>query len=411
MKKILERKQKYIMHLDGDAFFVSVEMAKDPSLRGRPVVTGQERGIASALSYEAKKLGITRAMPIFQIRKQFPQVVVVSSDYEAYAIFSRRMFDIVSRYTDEIEEYSIDECFADFSNKAGFVEDPMFVLSKIKSDIKKELGISVSLGLGPTKVLAKTASKLNKPDGLTILGPNDIASALDRTPVDKVWGIGFATSFALRKLGVRTALELAQKPLLWVEGHFSKPMAEMWHELNGISVHNVMVESEQQKSIMKTRTFIPNKNREHVFSELAKNIENACRKAREMGLAAREFSIYLKTQDFTYHRNGCRLMEPSNNSFEIIKEARGLFSRVFEEGGLYRSTGVTLYALIPGAMKQDNLFEITKPKTEIFGAVDKLNKKYGRSVVHIATSSRAIRREEGLGFLRRLAVPYLGEVF
>jgi DNA polymerase IV len=287
------------MHLDGDAFFVSVELAKNPKFRGKPVVTGQERGIASALSYEAKALGITRAMPIFQIRKEFPQVAVLYSDYESYAIFSRRMMDIVKRYTNKVDEYSIDECFADFTHVERFHEDPLGMLSKIKADIKKELGITVSLGLGPTKVIAKTASKMNKPDGLTILSPEDVPKALAKTPIDKVWGIGSSTAFSLRKKGVSTALEFAVKPLSWVEEHFSKPQCEMWHELNCVSVYSIETGSERQKSIMKTRTFVPaSQDKDYVFSQLSKNIENACKRARDLGLVAREFSIYLKTREF-----------------------------------------------------------------------------------------------------------------
>ncbi|HEU0081056.1 MAG TPA: DNA polymerase IV [Candidatus Paceibacterota bacterium] len=398
----------YIMHLDGDAFFVSVEMAKDPSLRGRPVVTGQERGIASALSYEAKALGITRAMPVFQIRREFPQVAVVSSDYEAYAVFSRRMMNIVRRYTDVVEEYSIDECFAEFPGDPG-----RQTLQEIKSAIRRELGISVSLGLGPTKVLAKTASKRNKPDGLTILAPGEIPAILASTPVDKVWGIGSATAFALRKKGVKTAYELAQKPLAWVEEHFSKPVAEMWHELRGVSVHGVNGGlPEAQKSIMKTRTFVPaSRDRSYVFSQLSKNVENACRKARELGLAACELSVYLKTRDFSYASGSCRFVMPTDSPFEAIEQARAIYDSIFDPQALYRATGVTLLGLMPALARQYDLFGQTEEKREgsaVFSAVDRLNRKYGKSVVHIATSSRALVPEER-GEGRKLAIPFLGE--
>lgn len=418
------KKQRYIMHLDGDAFFVSVEAAKDPALRGRPVVTGQERGIASAMSYEAKALGITRAMPIFQIRKQFPQVVVVDSDYEAYAVFSRRMIDIVRRYTDTVEEYSIDECFADFTDVEGFSGDPEKVLAKIKDDVRKELGISVSLGLAPTRVLAKVASKSKKPDGLTVLDPRDVPELLSKTSIGKIWGIGSATAIALRKKGIVTARDFASKPLGWVEETFSKPLVEMWYELNCVSVHPVAAVTEAQKSIMKTRTFSPaTRDREYVFSELSKNIENACRKARESGLLAREFSVYLKTRDFSYLSASRRLAVPSNDPFEIVREARRAFDGVFEEGRLYRATGTTLYGLVekPGVAK--SLFDTDSPdgsNYRVLDTIDKVNKKYGRSVVRIASSERAVRREEAgerpldfmpRGVYKKLSIPYLGEAF
>jgi DNA polymerase-4 len=415
--------EKFIMHLDGDAFFVSVEAAKDPKLRGKPVVTGQERGIASALSYEAKKLGITRAMPVFQIRKLFPQVIVVNSDYEAYAVFSKRMMDIVRRYTDIVEEYSIDECFADFSNVAGFAENPQRVLENIKSDIVRELGISVSLGLGPTKVIAKTASKSQKPNGLTLVRPEEIETLLDKTPIGNIWGIGSATSFALRKKGVTTALDLAKKPLPWVIEHFSKPMAEMWHEINGVSVHPVHTEQDAQKSIMKTRTFVPATNdRAYVFSELSKNMENAAKRARETGLAAREFSIYLKTRDFTYRKAWCRLSAPTQSPFDLVREVEKLFSTIFEKGTMYRATGVVLYGLMPAELAQEDLFGPSRrsiASKRILETVDAVNRKYGKSLIHMASSSRAMKRESRneaqlpgfmpKGYARKLCIPYLGK--
>jgi DNA polymerase-4/DNA polymerase V len=420
------KKHRLIMHLDGDAFFVSVEAAMDPSLRGKPVVTGRERGIASALSYEAKALGITRAMPVFQIRKEFPQVRIVDSDYDSYSVFSRRMFDIIRRYTDAVEEYSIDECFADFTEVPGFAADPRPTLAAIKRDIHRELGISVSLGLGPTKVIAKTASKSQKPDGLTIVAPADREKLLDKTPIGSIWGIGAALSMDLRRRGVSTALELARKPLSWVEEYFSKPMAEMWHELNGLSIHAVHTTgidpSESQKSIMKTRTFVPATNDQaYVASELSKNVENACRKARELKSLCGEFSVYLKTSEFSYRRMSARLAAPTNDPFILVAEARKLFDRIFDPVHRYRATGTTLYALVPESAAQEDLFGAARQnggRSKVFAAADRLNRKYGRGLVHVASSLRALQREERAdrtlpfmprGVYRRLVIPFLGD--
>ncbi len=419
----MSKERKYIMHLDGDSFFVAVEASKNPALRNKAVVTGYERGIASAMSYEAKKLGITRAMPVFQIRKLHPHVIVVNSDYEAYAVFSRRMMDIVKRYTDKVHEYSIDECFADFTHIKSFTENPRPVLERIKSDIHKELGISVSLGLGPTKVIAKTASKRNKPNGLTIFNPEDVPELLAKTPIGSVWGIGSATTHELSKKGISTALNLASKPFEWVKEHFSKPLQEMWYELNCISVYEVESQYDPQKSIMKTRTFVPaSNNREYVFSQLSKNVENAAKKLREMRMCVREISIYLKTQTFTYKGDSVRLLIPLENTFDILEQVKGLFNNIFVSDCLYRATGVTLYGLMPTVARQEDLFggvEKEDTRRQLFDSIDLVNKKYGRSVVHVASSHRAIVDEEkgereprfmAKGFYKNLSVPYLGEV-
>ncbi len=155
--------------MDGDAFFVACEVAKNPKLRGKAVVTGEERGIVSALSYEAKALGVIRGMPIFTLRKKFPSVLVLPGDYTCYARMSSEMFDIVRRYADDVEEYSIDECFADLTG----LDKPLRmnyreIAERIKKEINEELGLSVSIGIAPTKVLAKVASKWQKPNGLTL---------------------------------------------------------------------------------------------------------------------------------------------------------------------------------------------------------------------------------------------------
>jgi nucleotidyltransferase/DNA polymerase involved in DNA repair len=307
----------------------------------------------------------------------------------------------------------------------GFADDPRPTLEAIKRDIRRELGISVSLGLGPTKVLAKTGSKSNKPDGLTIIA--DIPALLDRTPVGSLWGIGSATSIALRRRGVSTALELARKPLAWVEEHFSKPLAEMWHELNGVSVHRVhatgLEPDEAQKSVMKTRTFSPASNdRAYVFSELSKNIENACRKARELGLCARELSAYLKTSEFSYRRQWARLAAPSNDPSVLIALAWPMFKQMFDPARRYRATGVSLYAFVSEGSMGEDLFggaEKDRARARVFAAADRLNRIYGRGLVHIASSLAALKREEKddrslpfmpRGVFRRLVVPYLGEV-
>lgn len=408
-----------IMHLDGDSFFVAVEAARDPSLRGRPVVTGRERGIASAMSYEAKKLGITRAMPIFQIRRQFPQVRIVDSDYDAYAVFSHRMFSIIRRYTPLVEEYSIDECFADF----GSLKHARPMLEQIKKDILRELGISVSLGFASTRVLAKTASKSQKPNGLVILEPNDVVPLLGKTAIGSVWGIGSATTIELRSLGIGTALDFAQKPLPWVKEHFAKPLVEIWYELNGISINRVGVVHEAQQSIMKTRSFSPASNDyAYIFSELSKNIEGACHRARELGLCSREFSVFIKTKEFWYKRDRMKLSLPTSDPLVIIREAEKLFAGLFDPGHVYRASGITLYGLEPARGRQEDLFGAAtadRSQAAAFTAVDKLNKKYGRSLVHIASSLRAIQREGvddkappflAHGMYRRLSVPFIGDV-
>src|SRR5215831_11278028 len=147
-----------IVHIDGDAFFAACEQSRRPKLQGRPVVTGKERGIASSMSYEAKARGVTRGMPLHDIRRLCPDCIIMPSDYETYSLFSVRMFDIVRRYTGDVEEYSIDECFADLTGlRRPLRMSYRQMVERIKSDLDTELGMTFSVGLAPTKVLAKVA--------------------------------------------------------------------------------------------------------------------------------------------------------------------------------------------------------------------------------------------------------------
>lgn len=206
-----------ILHIDGDSFFASCEVAKNPSLKGKPVITGKERGIASSMSYEAKACGVTRAMKLSDIRKLCPDAIILPSDYETYSLYSERMYEIVRRYTPEIEEYSIDECFADLTglrrvNRMSYAE----MAERIKHDLDTELGMTFSVGLSVNKVMAKVCSKWKKPSGLTIIPGYAIHLYLGKLPIEKIWGIGPNTTAYLKKLGIETALDFAKKDKSWV---------------------------------------------------------------------------------------------------------------------------------------------------------------------------------------------------
>src|ERR1700757_4558165 len=157
-----------LLHIDGDAFFASCEQSRRPKLQGRPVVTGKERGIAASMSYEAKALGVKRGMRLFEIKRLCPDAIILPSDYETYSLLSQRLFAIVRRYTPDVEEYGIDECFADLTGlrrplRMSYLE----MAEHMKKALDAELGFTFSVGLAPNKVVAKIASKWQKPSGLT----------------------------------------------------------------------------------------------------------------------------------------------------------------------------------------------------------------------------------------------------
>src|SRR5574340_968742 len=218
-----------IMHIDADAFFASCEQAVHPELKGRPVITGKERGIVAAASYEAKARGVERGMRLFEAKKVCPEAVMLPSDYETYSLFSMRMFHILNRFSPVVEEYSIDEAFVDLTGLRRLHRGPYGeIAGKIQATVEKELGITVSVGVSLTKVLAKVASKHRKPHGLTVIPGRDIHLFLKDLPAGKVWGIGPNTAELLSKLGVRTALDLARKDEGFIKRYLSKPYIGVW---------------------------------------------------------------------------------------------------------------------------------------------------------------------------------------
>src|SRR4029450_7145924 len=211
-------------------------------------------------------------------------------DYETYSLLSKRFFAIIRRYTPEVEEYSIDECFADVTGlRRPLRMSYLQIAERIKHALDTELGFTFSVGLAPNKVVAKIASKWKKPSGLTVIPGRDIHLFLKDLPVGKVWGIGENTAALLQKHGIPSALDFARKPEFWVKKLLTKPFYEIWQELNGRYVLPLITaEKATYWSIQKVKTFPPpSSERAFVFAQLCKNIENACIKARKYRLAAK----------------------------------------------------------------------------------------------------------------------------
>ena len=330
-----------IIHLDGDAFFTSCEEAIHPELKGKALITGGERGIVACASYPAKKLGIKRGVPLHEARKICPQLIVLPSDYETYSLFSRRMFEIMRRFTPDVEEYSIDEAFADITGMRRALRSSYEEIAlQMKKEIERALGITVSVGLSITKVLAKVASKHQKPSGTTIIAGRDIADYLRNLPVEKIWGIGHATTNYLAKMGIHYALEFAQLTEKTVLDKFTKPGVEIWQELRGESVYPVITEGKSSyASISKTKTFAPaTSDADYLFAQLMRNMESACIKARRYALAPRKIVVFLKKNNFDSAGGEAALSRPCACPLEFPGIIRDLFESCYRPRELYRTT-------------------------------------------------------------------------
>ncbi len=384
-----------ILHIDGDAFFAACEQSRNPALKGRPVITGSERGIAASLSYEAKAAGVTRAMRISDIKKICPDVVVLPSDYETYSILSKRFYEIVRRYTPDVEEYGIDECFADITGlrRVHRCSYPQ-IAAMIKRDLDRELGFTFSVGLAPNKVVAKIGSKWQKPSGLTAIEARDIHRYLSKLSIGDVWGIGTQTSAFLTKHHMHTALDFSYRDEAWVRRWTAKPYYEIWQELNGRHVLPLNTEEKRAYgSITKSKTFTPpSSEKDYVFSQLARNIEAACMKARRYDQEPTEVAILLKSQQFRVTGLRVTLSRPSAFPHEVIDAIKPAFEHLFHSRTLYRSTSVHLLKLQSIEKSQMDLFgghvHVTK-MCNLYDAVDKVRTKYGKNTLHLGASHKA----------------------
>lgn len=403
-----------VLHVDGDAFFVACEVACNPSLRGRPVVTGADRRIASALSYEAKALGVTRGMPIYQIKKDFPEVIVVPSHYRLYEIFSQRMCRIVSRFSPSVEWYSIDECFADITGldqELGLSYEQ--IAAKVQATLFAELGVSFSLGLSVSKVLAKVASKWKKPNGRTIIPLSRTGDFLRQFPLGKVWGIGPQSNRYLNRFGIKTAADFVAKSEEWVRENCAKNLVEIWHELSGRSLYDVHTGGREiHKSFSSTETFMPlSSDPTFLFSELSRHVEDVAHSARRDSLAATHVSFFLKTRDFRYRRTDCLLPQPTALPGEILTCIRKSFGAVYDPSLVYRASGVTLFGLTPLSRVSQDLFggqQKTDAARRVYDVVDSLVSHFGSRTLHVCSSLAAVARRKKK--TRNFTIPILGKV-
>ena len=452
----------YILHIDGDAFFASVEISRKPDLKGLAVVVGEERGIACALTYEAKKLGVYRGMPIFQIKQQFPKVVVLSSHFELYEKYNENLVKILNEYLPIVEPYSIDECFTTLpSFERSELEGkkyscsatlPSFERSKLegkkyscsalipfdeeseilefvknlKTKVQTSLGITFSFGISTTKTLAKIASKKEKPNGCTILiNENKITEALKETPIGSVWGIGNQTSAKLLSKNIKTAFEFINMPREVIKELFSEPVIETWEELRGIKISEVSNEHSDQKSIQSTRALIKETSLEQeIFSELSRNIEVGCENLRTANLFTNSVSAFLKHADGLRQRESISTILPmyTQDPKVILKFLRPLISSILDKSTHYKATGISLLNLKRQNFITDDLFGSQSThlsKNRHLEVIDALNRKFGDfSILHATSLSAVSKRRED--FLKRekkdsyeynLPLPYMGEAY
>lgn len=391
--------------MDCDAFFASVEQALNPALKGKPVVTGKERGIAAAFSYEAKRRGVVRGMSLPEVQKVCPEAIILPNDYETYSLVSKNFFDILKRFTPEVEEYSIDEAFADLSGLRRLYRSSYDRIAlDIKETVEAELGITVSIGLSLTKSLAKIGSKHRKPSGFMAVDELDLMDFLKEIPIRRVCGFGPNTEALLAKKGVHTVFEYVSRPLDFAEKWLGKIGGELWRELRGepvYAVHRGSPMTKPQVSLSKVKTFTPaSSDKEFIKAQLLRNLESAFIKLRRHQLQTRTIGIYLRDHEFRSSSLEAKLTRPTASTLEAAPIAGDLFERLFKPGRRYRQTGVYSWALETLKEAQGDLFDDPcriEALKRISDVTDRINSLYGKHAIHLGSTHTLSSYSQHLG--------------
>jgi DNA polymerase IV len=379
---------RLILHVDADAFFASVEQALNPELKGRAVIVGgSDRGVVSAASYEARRFGVHSAMPIVQARKLCPHAVFLDPNFHAYSDFSRRMFDIMRKYSPLVEATSVDEGYVDLTGTLRLHQaQPWEVAHRLVCEIRSTLKINVSGGLARTRTWAKMATGLAKPNGLLYLEQGGAAVVLGGLPVGSIPGVGKKGQEILERAGILTVADLAgaqRRPLCRLLGHWGEHLVEI---ASGNDCRPVVAQRQDpQKSYSKERTLERDTCDYAFIRSLARELaEKLAGRLRADGKGAATVTLKIRYADFTDVGRSISLKEPTNLTSEILRLVDLLLRKTVTGTRKMRQVGVKLSGIgQPGL--QTNLFDPKRPLiTQRDQAVDKIRGRFGFESIQVS---------------------------
>ena len=341
---------KVIMHIDLNAFFATCEVLRDPSLKGKPLIVGHvgRSGIVSTCSYEARKYGVHSGQPTFQALKCCPEAIVVEPHFKIYEVYSRSFFSYVKRYSQIIEVASIDECYVDMTKPLTECKDPVAYLRAMQFELKKETGLSCSIGIAPTKWLAKMASDMKKPMGLVFLRKKDIPKMLYPMPIENFWGIGKKTTPRLREHGINTIGDLA-KAIEYEDGYLQKELGKFYltvkQWIQGGGSDTVEVEYADPKSIGVSETLMYDSTG---YDEISKTLHEIClevsRRAAKENKVGKGMTLHVKDTTFKSHSKAMTFEEPTRDGETLFARASALYKAHYNTLEV-RLVGLTLEKL------------------------------------------------------------------
>ena len=384
-----------ILLIDMDAFYASVEQARRPELVGLPVIVGgsaASRGVVSTASYEARACGVRTAMPTAQAQRLCPQAVFLPVDMKAYSAVSKQLLEIFGRFTDLVEPVSIDEAFLDVTGSRRLFGSPQEIACQIQELVHGELNLSCSIGIGPTRLLAKMAAELDKPGGLTTLGKDDVHGSLRELPVRKLYGIGPVTEECLRGLGLTTIGRLQDVPLELLASAFPTGSAALKELAFGGSDEAVRAGHVAPKSMGHEVTFASDiSDPELLQATLLDLADRAAGDLRRKGYACRTLALKLRDEHF-HTFGGQRTLPDATSSTKVIyTTASALLGDLHASGCRLRLLGLTLSGLTCEA-RQLGLDDSWR-EAACDEAVDRVRAKYGAGALRRAGADLAPYRQ------------------
>jgi DNA polymerase IV len=387
--------QSSILHVDMDAFFVSVELLERPELRGKPVVVGgrpDQRGVVSAASYEARKFGIHSAMPLRTAARLCPHAVFLDGHHEKYGEWSDRVATILGQFSPIVEMVSIDEAYLDLAGTERLHGPPLAAADKLLRTITRTTALACSGGLATTRLVAKVASDQAKPRGLVWVTPGQEQRFLAPLPVRKIPGIGEVTERALRALSIETVEQIAAVPQEKLENIFGQWGTALYRKARGGDSYEFVIDAEP-KSISHNHTFGEDTDDSNALSTMLSHLsQKACKRLREAGLATRTLTLTIRYAGFETHTRSKTLAEPTKLDPDIFAVFQELFRKHRDVKRKVRLLGVSLGGLTHGSEQLDLLDAERRAKLEkLTSATDRLRDRFGFGKVQFGGS---LRRDE-----------------
>jgi nucleotidyltransferase/DNA polymerase involved in DNA repair len=391
---------RYIAHVDMDAFFAAIEQRDNPLYKGKPVIVGADhkfgrgRGVVSTCSYEARKFGIHSAMPISIAYRKCPQAIFLPVDMKKYSRVSRKIYNIFNQFTPYVEAVSIDEAFLDLTGSFHLFGTPFSACKLIKEKIKNEIKLTASVGLAPTKMAAKIASELSKPDGLLEVTKEKLLDFLWPLPVEKIHGLGKKAKETLNYISIFTIGQLAKSSKEQLVSLFGKNGEYFFDLANGKDEREVQVDSEV-KSIGSETTFDQDTlNKELINATIISLSENVSHGLRSSRIKAKTITLKVRLEGFETHTKAITLGKATNFVEDLSRTSRKLFESFIEvettaKKKRIRLLGIKASNFIPLEVK-DSLFDcsLDEKKENVHQAIEKIRHKFGsRSILRAAANN------------------------